>query len=246
MNTIRKTLLDLGLISPQALKLLSPRTRDRDPLPVYRDEDSRIIFIDNFYTGHETYESGEYRSEQSLKSDSEDERDTARRLAHFSSFYQGKAICDFGCGAGGFLRRAQASSAKAFGVELQENFIQSLARDGLEVFRDIDSMPGNLDSIFLFHSLEHLPDPVPVLESLKRKLKPDGEGKIVVEVPHAKDLLIDSLAVRPFIDFTLWSQHLILHTRESLGAFLKAAGFRNTEVYGVQRYGVAKSFNLAE
>jgi hypothetical protein len=43
----------------------------------------------------------------------------------------------------------------------------------------------------------------------------------------------------PFLNFTLWSQHLILHTRTSLRRFLEGAGFGSIEIGGVQRYPLA-------
>ena len=93
-----------------------------------------------------------------------------------------------------------------------------------------------MDTIFLFHCLEHLPDPSRTLKEIYEKLKVNGEGKIVIEVPHARDFLLDQLELESFKKFTLWSQHLILHTRDSLHSFLTDAGFKNIHIEGVQRY----------
>ena len=51
-------------------------------------------------------------------------------------------------------------------------------------------------------------------------------------------LLIKDLNIQEFIDFTLWSQHLILHTRESLNAFLIASGYK------IYQYMVRKDIQL--
>jgi hypothetical protein len=51
--------------------------------------------------------------------------------------------------------------------------------------------------------------------------------------------MIQNLELQSFVDFTLWSQHLILHTRESLTAFLQEAGFKSITIEGVQRYGIS-------
>ena len=69
---------------------------------------------------------------------------------------------------------------------------------------------------------------------MKKKLKKGGV--VIIEVPHANDFLLDILELGSFKRFTLWSQHLILHTRISLKAFLKEAGFSNILIQGVQRY----------
>lgn len=96
-----------------------------------------------------------------------------------------------------------------------------------------------MDTVFLFHCFEHLPDPLSTLTDIKTKLKGTGDGKIILEVPHAKDFLIDTLNIGSFIEFTLWSQHLILHTRESLFLMLAAAGYKNIHIEGVQRYNLS-------
>jgi hypothetical protein len=90
----------------------------------------------------------------------------------------------------------------------------------------------------MFHVLEHLPDPLPILKTL-RDITGPSQGVLVVEVPHARDFLINEVHCQPFIDFTLWSQHLVLHTRESLKRLLQAAGFNDVSIYGLQRYGLA-------
>ena len=45
--------------------------------------------------------------------------------------------------------------------------------------------------------------------------------------------------VEAFKKFTLWSQHLVLHTRESLEKLLLYAGFKNIIIQGVQRFGLS-------
>ena len=67
-------------------------------------------------------------------------------------------------------------------------------------------------------------------------------GKIIIEVPHAKDILISYFNLESFKSFTFWSEHLILHTRESISRFLTVAGFKDVEVFGIQRYPLANHF----
>ncbi len=40
----------------------------------------------------------------------------------------------------------------------------------------------------------------------------------------------------------MWSQHLVLHTRESLRLILADAGFKNIIIEGIQRYSIANHF----
>ena len=51
--------------------------------------------------------------------------------------------------------------------------------------------------------------------------------------------MLNQLEFEPFKNFTLWSQHLILHTRNSLHSFLADAGFKNIHIEGIQRYGIS-------
>ena len=97
------------------------------------------------------------------------------------------------------------------------------------------------DTIFCFHTLEHLNDPIEVLKSFKKILKP--QGHIVIEVPHAKDFLLSTLSNKDFKNFTLWSQHLILHTRTSLEKLLKVSNFNNFIIQGKQRYKLSNHLN---
>ena len=72
---------------------------------------------------------------------------------------------------------------------------------------------------------------------IKGKLRKGGI--LVLEVPNANDLLLNHLQVKEFKDFTLWGQHLILHTRESLNRMLKHVGFNKIMISGVQRYSLS-------
>jgi SAM-dependent methyltransferase len=244
MESAVETLVRLGVVQRGRVKRFSDRTRDRDGLPVSRDEVSKVIFIEDHYVGDATYETGEYRRQTkplmtSPGRDHEDLSDTSRRFERYAQFFAGRRVCDFGCGAGSFLRRVKPVAAEAIGVELNDEYRSALERDGVTAMKDLSGVQGLLDTAFLFHSFEHLPRPAAVLRQLHARLKSGGEGRIVIEVPHAKDFLIDALASQPFIDFTLWSQHLVLHTRESLNAILQDAGFRSIAIEGVQRYGIA-------
>jgi len=67
---------------------------------------------------------------------------------------------------------------------------------------------------------------------------PDG-ATLIIEVPHARDALIDLYDCDSFKKFSFWSQHLILHTAESLRIFLQETGFRVEAINFIQRYPVS-------
>jgi len=106
------------------------------------------------------------------------------------------------------------------------------------MFSNINELPDNkFDIMSLFHVFEHLTDPIDFLNIAYSKLKIGG--RIIIEVPHARDFLITTLNNEEFKRFTFWSEHLILHTRQSLQKFLEFSGFDNITIQGVQRYPVS-------
>lgn len=87
----------------------------------------------------------------------------------------------------------------------------------------------------MFHVLEHIPTQVGAMREVLAALKPGG--KAIVEVPHAEDFLIQSVDLPEFKAFTLWSEHLVLHTQASLRTVMEEAGFREVAILPFQRYG---------
>ncbi|WP_420338012.1 class I SAM-dependent methyltransferase [Roseibium sp.] len=241
MTDVFQMLSDIGAVAKEHQELFAHRTRDREDLNVYRDRLSGVIYIDGFYAGDEVYEDGDYRKASLSRAGSRDYEimcDVERRAAAYSAFVAGRSILEFGCGDGAFLQRVRGEATTCIGVELQRDYVSALNEDGIECCSSLDSLEGSkYDTVVSFHVLEHLPDPMSVLLELKRVLKPGGI--LVVEVPHARDLLISELKNKAFTEFTLWSQHLVLHTRESLRRLLTAAGFENIIVEGVQRYSLS-------
>ena len=239
--SIKNQLLEIGAVDEDTIEIFAKRTRDCDNLTVYRDTLSGVIFINDFYIGDEVYNAGDYRGDGYSRATSqtyEDICDAERRFETYKKFTCGKTICDFGCGAGDFLKLSRNISLEACGVELQKNFVDKLVDFGISCTQ---SMPAGkiFDVVTLFHVLEHLPEPRKQLRELYNNLKPNGAGFIIVEVPHANDFLVKHMACKNFVDFTLWSQHLILHTRDSLQRFLLDAGFKNIKIEGIQRYGIS-------
>ncbi len=248
ISKIRETLLRLNLINEENIEVYSEKTRDNSNLSVYRDNYSKIIFIDEYYVGDKEYEDGDYRNEiiPSMKSKSgslENIIDNERRYEKYRQFVVNKNICDYGCGEGNFLRLSKRSAKSVIGIELQKNFNDTINAEGMKCFTKLDELKQPIDTCFLFHCLEHLPDPIHTLKEIYQKLKPDGEGNIIIEVPHAKDFLLDQLKWNSSKNFTLWSQHLLLHTRNSLEVFLLDSGFKNVHIEGVQRYNIANHLN---
>jgi 2-polyprenyl-3-methyl-5-hydroxy-6-metoxy-1,4-benzoquinol methylase len=166
------------------------------------------------------------------------QEDDARRAEQFKDYVRGKVWLDFGAGEGGLLQIMAHKAAEAYAYELNSAQCARMHAKGIPVLDDWRTLADqSLDVITLFHVFEHLPRPVELLSELARKLSPGGVA--IVEVPHANDFLIKLLNCEAFKRFTFWSEHLVLHTRASLEAMLRLAGFEEVVVTGFQRYSLA-------
>ncbi|CTQ54244.1 putative S-adenosylmethionine-dependent methyltransferase/MSMEI_2290 [Roseibium album] len=238
MTSIFQTLSAIGVADETNKEIFATGTRDRDDVTVYRDRLSGVIYIDGFYGGDEVYEEGDYRTVNLAVSGARDYevvRDAERRSSAYRRYVCGRDVVDFGCGDGAYLRSVQHEIASASGVELQRDYVNALKEEGIPCRTSLDEFANDsIDTVVSFHVLEHLPEPLPILKDIRRVLKPGGVA--IIEVPHANDFLLDDLKNEAFKSFTLWSQHLVLHTRESLTRMLTFSGFENVVVEGVQRY----------
>ena len=68
-------------------------------------------------------------------------------------------------------------------------------------------------------------------------------GTLIFDVPQANDFLLSVAQNEPFKQFTLWSQHLVLHTRESLKCMIEYVGFEDILIKSVQRYPLSNHLN---
>lgn len=233
-------LYNLDLTQTSTQEIFSDRTRDNDQQVVLIDTESEIIFLKDPTSHFDAYKSGNYRQKtvEEERSDAGHIEDATRRCLQFRKLIDNRDIAEFGCGNGLFLLSSRKHATSVTGVELQDNFVTALKRDSIDCFSDLNSLPDkSFDSIFLFHVFEHLEDPIAVLKELKYKLKP--KGKLVIEVPHARDCLLKTYNSEAFKQHTLWSQHIVLHTQESLRRFCNAAGLNIEGSGGIQRYGLS-------
>ena len=245
--SILKTLNELELANNSVL--FHKGTRDNSNINVYRDLNSGIIYVKDNFVDDEEYLEGEYREEVAKKvgfdrtvKDFMRVNDCARRVKENAPFYIGKDITDFGCGEGDFLKETKEFAKSSVGIELQINCIKELNNIGIRCENSLDMLENDsIDTFFLFHSFEHLPEPLKILKEIKSKLR--KKGRVILEVPHANDFLISTIKDENFINFTLWSQHLILHTKNSLNKFLEYAGFQNVLIKGIQRYPLSNHFH---
>lgn len=135
-------------------------------------------------------------------------------------------ILDYGCGSGEYLLRMQPFGHELYGVEYDPEVLAELGKRGI-VVEDVSSITDDrwdkdFDFITLSHVLEHVPDPVALLQRLGRWLKQGG--LLFIEVPHAGS---ESLAIFGRYWRGLEApRHFALPSRMALMAALDLAGFK--------------------
>ena len=235
-------LVKIGALEESNLSLYYPRVRDRDDVEVLRDNKTEVIVLsrsDQTVGGY--YEERVEKSSQKVygrELSTPRLSDNIRRAEDFGSYIRNKRWVDFGCGLGGMLDELGPQAQWAAGLEPNQQRAEIVRSKGHDVISSIEEVPEkSLDIITMFHVLEHISEPTKVLIALKSRLKPGG--RLLVEVPHARDVLFTLYDSEAFKKFTFWSEHLVLHTRQSLRLLLNQAGYSNSEITGYQRYPLA-------
>lgn len=243
------TLQELGLIDRQDIDTVYyPRVRDDDTITVHRARKSGVIFlmhgrnteqVDAYYEqkdGLEYWGTSDY--EAALERCALDDE---RRARNFHRSLKHKNWVDVGSGV---VRLESHSTNKTCAVEPQpapraliEKYVCA-KNSNVTTAKSVGELEdGVYDVATLFHVLEHLSDPIGALSELRTKMS--AGAKLIVEVPHARDSLIVDHECEAFKAWTFWSEHLVLHTRDSLRIFLEKAGFSDIKIEGCQRYGLA-------
>lgn len=141
----------------------------------------------------------------------------------------GGRLLDVGCGNGEFLCRASSLGWEVVGIDIDEAAVATCHGLGLDVHVGgidmFDPVKEQFDGITLSHVIEHVHDPLRVLQSCHRLLRPGGW--VWVETPN-----LDSCGHRTY--HRDWRgleppRHLVLFTRDSLYRSLLDAGFFSIE-----------------
>lgn len=166
------------------------------------------------------------------------QQDDERRYKMIKHLCDGESILDFGCGFGGFLNYISGSTKRYCGVELGRNERDYLNNKGIVCKKSIDEYDQKFDVITLFHTFEHLADPREWLNKFSGHL--NRNGKLIIEVPNANDVLLSLYESKSFADFTYWSAHLYLYTVKSLSMLIEETGkYEILSAGQIQRYSIA-------
>jgi 2-polyprenyl-3-methyl-5-hydroxy-6-metoxy-1,4-benzoquinol methylase len=161
------------------------------------------------------------------------EQDDQRRFEMLKAALVNSKVMDFGCGAAGFVLKAQELATEVVGIE-PERRIREHWGDTLRIRSGLDDAGSDFDLITAFHVVEHLPDPRATLKELALLL--GKRGRLVIEVPSSADALLTLYNNDAFQRFTYWSQHLFLFNAETLRRLALQAGLRVVSIQQFQRY----------
>lgn len=224
-------------------RMVHKGTRDNNEIDVYRCRECGTRFLSVVDKDYD-YENGfMYETNNMADLDIEArlhllERDDQRRFEMVKSLCKDKNVLDFGCGFGGFIQRISTVTNGCCGVELGRDEREYLAKKGIACFKTIEECNRQFDIITLFHTFEHLSNPGMWLDKFSDFLVPNG--KMVIEVPNADDILLSVYENEKFADFTYWSAHLFLYTVKSLSMIVEQSGKYDILSAGqVQRYTIA-------
>jgi 2-polyprenyl-3-methyl-5-hydroxy-6-metoxy-1,4-benzoquinol methylase len=138
------------------------------------------------------------------------EIDRANRvLEYLDGKISPKKVLDIGCSAGAFLKKIQDKyKCEVMGIE-PGDFREYSRSIGLNVLSDIKYLNGNqkFDFITMIHLIEHLTEPIPLLEKVREFMTVDG--KLVVVIPELNYRFV----------------HPIAYTEETLERTLNKSGF---------------------
>jgi len=164
--------------------------------------------------------------------------DVRRRVADLRSDLDGdETLLDFGTGMGHFLEAVHPYVDQAVGSEINRKRLSFVREElGFDVYEGTDALmrafgKGAFDIVTMYHTLEHLPNPVEQLQQVRGLL--DDEGLLVVEVPNHDDWLLSRSGA--YADFYYQNAHTYYFEPGTLRDVLCRAGFE-VEIKGVQRY----------
>ncbi len=223
------------------LQLVHTGTRDNPNIDVYECVDCHTKQLDT--RRDNDYEHGFMNGTERMSAEEIQKRlesckaDDVRRFEMMRELCAGKKVLDFGCGFAGFLDRIRDVASEAVGVELGSDEREYAKSANLDVRKDISDC-GTYDVITLFHVFEHLNDPRKWLDIFAEHLEKGGQ--LIVEVPNSQDALLELYHSEAFADFTYWSAHLYLYTKDSLSRLIHENGnYRILDAGQVQRYPLA-------
>ena len=141
------------------------------------------------------------------------------------------SVLEIGCGTGELLHAIKPHVKEVVGVELSKDFVDFMNKDlGIEAHAEdinkIDFKVRKFDFIISIATLDHLPNPLETLMTMKRLLS--KRGVMYIELPNLEEALnvyLPEKSRRAFNRFFWNKGHFFYFDRESLSKLMDKAGF---------------------
>jgi len=136
-------------------------------------------------------------------------------------------LLDFGCGSGSFLRRMADQGWDVVGLDAAVGAVNNVREElGLRAFEGSlphpQLHPGTFEIVTLWHSIEHVHDPVAILREAYKLLVPGG--KIIIACPNIESWAFERFGASWFgLDLP---RHLTHFSPTTLSLAMQTAGFR--------------------
>jgi len=139
-------------------------------------------------------------------------------------------LLDIGCAVGYFLEVVRREGWQASGVEISSFAAKYAKESGFDIFtgtiEEANYPAYSFDAATLWHTLEHMRDPLGSLEQVHRMLKKNG--LIAIEVPNIGSR--EFRKQRENWDYLKPKEHLYYFTPEVLKKMVEKAGFKVIKV----------------
>lgn len=120
-----------------------------------------------------------------------------------------ETLLDFGFGSGCFLLSAASIFRHVYGVDINHVTIEAIMKrlspppNNVYLYHNIDAVESNVDVVFCWHVLEHLPNAAVIVRSLARVVQPGGA--FMFQVPLYRP------AYLCYTHITFYNEHSISH-----------------------------------
>jgi 2-polyprenyl-3-methyl-5-hydroxy-6-metoxy-1,4-benzoquinol methylase len=200
---------------------------------VYNNRQPKQEVLDDFYK-----KSDAMKTWSDLKTSPSQEKRQAEKFHLAVSFLRGavESVCDIGCGTGYFLSKLP-DTIERVGVDTHKESLDHAKKNGIDTYQmGIDEWFAKckkdgkkFDAVTLWGVLEHVKNPIEVLENCHSILNRDGY--IITCVPN-----VDSAVVRRFWKetFTFQPVHLWYFNHGTLLRAYEKAGFKYCDSWTIE------------
>ena len=156
-------------------------------------------------------------------------------VMHLPAVPQGRVL-DVGCGSGEILSNLKSLGWQVEGVDFDPAAVAAARTRGVPVHLgdlfDQKFPAESFDAVVMSHVIEHVPDPLGLIQECERILKPGGRLVMVTPNPRSLSHRLFGRAWRGLEP----PRHLYIQTRESFADLTVRAGFEQVELRTSARF----------